>query len=156
MMPKFNLHAGIFSLKLKATGFLFFVFTAITLIINARALYGNVFVASLIYRPPSLVPILTALQKYTQSSQLSYSCNGAVNLDSFSMGYHCTQICVYNYSFQENWTQCATTVQLKQNNRTHAYFVYYQLFNSQLFWHKFTTVYNFQKPMQFIILFCEN
>lgn len=121
MMPKFNLHAGIFSLKLKATGFLFFVFTAITLIINARALYGNVFVASLIYRPPSLVPILTALQKYTQSSQLSYSCNGAVNLDSFSMGYHCTQICVYNYSFQENWTQCATTVQLKQNNRTHAY-----------------------------------
>lgn len=40
----------------------FFVFfTAITLIINAMALYGNVFVASLIYRPPSLVPILTAL-----------------------------------------------------------------------------------------------
>lgn len=45
-----------FLFKLKATGF-----TAITLIINARALYGNVFVASLIYRPPSLVPILTAL-----------------------------------------------------------------------------------------------
>lgn len=41
--------------------FFFFFFTAITLIINAMALYGNVFVASLIYRPPSLVPILTAL-----------------------------------------------------------------------------------------------
>lgn len=34
------------------------------------ALYGNVFVASLIYRPPSLVPILTALLKYTHSPLL--------------------------------------------------------------------------------------
>lgn len=59
MMPKFNLHAGIFSSSLKLQFFVFF--TAITLIINAMALYGNVFVASLIYRPPSLVPILTAL-----------------------------------------------------------------------------------------------
>lgn len=47
-----------FLFELKAT---IFFFTAITLIINAMALYGNVFVASLIYRPPSLVPILTAL-----------------------------------------------------------------------------------------------
>lgn len=47
-----------FLFELKAT---FFFLTAITLIINAMALYGNVFVASLIYRPPSLVPILTAL-----------------------------------------------------------------------------------------------
>lgn len=46
-----------FLFELNATVF----FTAITLIINAMALYGNVFVASLIYRPPSLVPILTAL-----------------------------------------------------------------------------------------------
>lgn len=49
-----------FLFELNATVFFFF-FTAITLIINAMALYGNVFVASLIYRPPSLVPILTAL-----------------------------------------------------------------------------------------------
>lgn len=49
-----------FLFELNASFFLFF-FTAITLIINAMALYGNVFVASLIYRPPSLVPILTAL-----------------------------------------------------------------------------------------------
>lgn len=49
-----------FSLRVKRYSFLVF-FTAITLIINAMALYGNVFVASLIYRPPSLVPILTAL-----------------------------------------------------------------------------------------------
>lgn len=49
-----------FLFELNASFFVF-VFTAITLIINAMALYGNVFVASLIYRPPSLVPILTAL-----------------------------------------------------------------------------------------------
>lgn len=49
-----------FLFELNATVFCVF-FTAITLIINAMALYGNVFVASLIYRPPSLVPILTAL-----------------------------------------------------------------------------------------------
>lgn len=49
-----------FLFELNAT-FFFIFFTAITLIINAMALYGNVFVASLIYRPPSLVPILTAL-----------------------------------------------------------------------------------------------
>lgn len=49
-----------FLFELNATVFWCF-FTAITLIINAMALYGNVFVASLIYRPPSLVPILTAL-----------------------------------------------------------------------------------------------
>lgn len=49
-----------FLFELNATVFVFFL-PAITLIINAMALYGNVFVASLIYRPPSLVPILTAL-----------------------------------------------------------------------------------------------
>lgn len=40
-----------FSLQVKRYSFFFFFFTAITLKINAMALYGNVFVASLIYRP---------------------------------------------------------------------------------------------------------